>query len=295
MKCKICGCEEIDVIYSGPIKTGLLDGYTSKSYDVFQCKNCDVIWNEAQSEKAAEFYESEEYRKKIEGSSELQVYYEKHDKEVLDKLQMTGTEIFRDKIVADIGCAGGSFLDYLNGVAKNIIAVEPSRTYQKALKEKGYYAYQYGSDALKEWKEKVDVITSFDVIEHVSDPQLFVDEMYKLLNKKGIVIVGTPTDYPVLRKMLGKEFDKFIFQVQHPWVLSEKSLKLIFTRAGFQKIKIKKRQKYGLGNLLAWCNEGKPRGDIKFDFISESLDSTYKAEMANSPLGGEYLVVYAEK
>lgn len=293
MKCKICGCEEIKIIYRGPIKTGLLDGYTEKEYDVYQCEQCKVIWNLAQEEETSEFYESEEYRKRIEGNSYISTYYEKHDKEVLDKLKMTGTEIFRNSIVADIGCAGGSFLDFVSGVARQIVAIEPSRTYQKVLKEKGYYAYQYASEALKKWDNKCDVVTSFDVIEHVDSPTNFAKEVYELLRTGGLAVIGTPTDYAVLRKMLGNKFDKFIFQVQHPWVLSEESLSLIFKEAGFNDIRIEKKQKYGLGNLLAWLHEEKPRGDIKFDFISDTLDAAYKKEMGR--LGGEYLIIYATK
>lgn len=294
MQCKICGSENIKIIYNGPIKTGLLDGYTSRDYEVYQCADCNVIWNDAQMEETSEFYESEEYRKRIEGNSEIQTYYDKHDKEVLDKLQMTGTEIFRNRVVADIGCAGGSFLDYVSGAATDIVAVEPSRTYQAELSKKGYHAYQYASEAAKDWNNKVDVVTSFDVIEHVDSPQEFMNDVYSLLKEGGKTIIGTPTDYPVLRKLLGAEFDKFIFQVQHPWVLSKNSLELIFERAGFKNVQVKIKQKYGLGNLIAWCNEGRPRGDIKFDFISDSVDEAYKSEMARFDRG-EYLIVYATK
>ena len=294
IKCKLCNCDDVSVIYKGPIKTGLLDGYTHKDYEVYQCGKCETIWNEAYKDVADDFYESEEYRKRIEGDSEIATYHKKHDSEVLDKLNMTGTAIFRDKIVADIGCAAGSFLEFLHGVAKTIIAVEPSKKYRDYLTsiwEGGIYSY--ASDALPYWGNKVDVVTSFDVIEHVEDVQRFADEIYELCAPGGRCIIGTPTDYPVLRKMLGREFDKFIFQVQHPWVLSEKSFFALFKNAGFRNITIKTRQKYGLGNLLAWLNERKPRGDIKYDFISETIDAAYKAEMGK--YNAEYLVLYAEK
>ena len=291
--CKICGSERVEVIYDGPIKTGLLSGYTENNYPVYQCVACKTIWNHAQEELDNEFYESTEYRDRIEGNSEIETYYEKHDKEVLDKLNMTGTDIFRNKTVADIGCAGGSFLDFISGVTKDIVAIEPSRAYQKELHKKGYNALQYASEAMIDWKGKCDVITSFDVIEHVDDPKKFVQDMYELCSEDGMIICGTPTDYSVLRKMLGAEFDKFIFQVQHPWILSTESMKLIFEEAGFRNIEVKTRQKYGLGNLLSWLNERKARGDIKFDFISETIDLVYKAEMARN--GGEYIIVYARK
>jgi len=293
MKCKICGGNNIRVIYKGKIKTGLLDGYTGKDYEVYQCQECKTIFNLAYRDEMDDFYESEEYRKRIDGQSSAKIFYSKYDELTLDKLNITGTGIFRDKVVADIGCGGGAFLDFLSGVSSEIIAIEPSVVYQDVLKSKGYSSYQYAEEALKDYANKVDVVTSFDVIEHVEDPQKFVNEMAALCSDGGRIICGTPTDYPVLRNLLGEEFDKFIFQVQHPWVFSTKSMRLMFERAGFRNIEIKTMQKYGLGNLIAWLNERKPRGNISYDFISDAMNSSYMSEMGR--LNPEYIVVYAEK
>ena len=65
--------------------------------------------------------------------------------------------------MADIGCGCGAFLDYVHGVAKEIIAVEPSAAYRKIMDKKGFHTYPYASEARKDWKETVDVVTSFDV------------------------------------------------------------------------------------------------------------------------------------
>ena len=121
MKCQICGSDHSEIIYSGKIKTGLLDGYTDKDYDVFQCEDCRTIWNFGYKDyDVADFYESEEYRTRIENDTSIDAYCKKYDKEVLDKLTMTGTDIFRNKIVADIGCGGGSFIDFVGGGIKRV-------------------------------------------------------------------------------------------------------------------------------------------------------------------------------
>ena len=154
--------------------------------------------------------------------------------------------------------------------------------------------YSYSSEALKDWGGKIDVITGFDVIEHVYEPGDFVADIYELLVKGGKCVIGTPTDYPILREMLGDSFNKFLFQVPHPWIFSEKSLKKMFEDAGFSKVDIVVTQKYGLGNLLAWLNDKAPRGNITYPFISPALDALYKEEMAANGYG-EYITVYAEK
>lgn len=60
-------------------------------------------------------------------------------------------------------CGGGSFLDFVNTPSKSVIAIEPNENYYQVLKERGYFVYSYAANAMEEWMEKVNVITSFDV------------------------------------------------------------------------------------------------------------------------------------
>lgn len=293
MDCKLCKSNNVIKIYDGPIKTGLLDGYSKKNYPVYQCQNCKTIWNNAFEDYSKDYYKSTEYRSRIEADTTIEEYYRKHDVESLFKLKITGTDIFRNKIIADIGCGGGSFLDFLQGVCKKIIAIEPSEEYRKSL-EKKYCTYAFASDAIVDWDNKLDIVTSFDVIEHVSDPQSFLKDGYNLLKTGGKIIIGTPTDYPVLRELLGDIFNKFIFQIHHPWILSEKIMHDMAEEIGFSNIKVYTIQKYGLGNLICWLNEQKPKGHITYDFISKSLDELYKSEMVSKGFG-EYIVLEATK
>ncbi len=182
MKCKVCNSGNIKIIYQGKIRNGALKRYTNQTVNMYQCQSCDVIWHEPILE-TKEYYESQEYRKSLEGSSEELDFYKLHDKESLDKFRYTGTTIFRNKIVSDIGCGCGAFLDYVSGVANQVIAVEPSETYRKVMDKKGFYTYPYASYAMQDWEGKVDVITSFDVIEHVDDPIVFVKDVFKLLTR----------------------------------------------------------------------------------------------------------------
>ena len=259
MKCKICGSENTDIIYNDLIRDGGLGQFTKKPIKIFQCKDCDVIWHENKIDDVKKYYETEEYRKELEGSSEEEKFYELHDKETLDKLNYTGTTIFRNKIVADIGCGCGAFLDYINGVAKQIIAIEPSLKYRNIMIKKGFNAYAYAEEAKKNYKDKIDVITSFDVIEHVQSPESFIKDVYDLLTAGGKAIIGTPTDAPVMRSLLGKDYEKkLLFSTQHLWILSEKNLRIISEKCGFKNIDIKYYQRYGIDNMLGWLKDKEP-------------------------------------
>lgn len=297
MKCKICGHEKIAVIYNDYIRDGAVETLTENKYKMFQCEKCGVIWHDINEEVNAQFYQSAQYRLALEKDAAIGHYYELHDREVLEKLQYTGTDIFRNKIVADIGCGGGSFLDFVSGAAAKTIGIEPSSLYREQLVQKGHDTYAYASQANADYKGAVDVITSFDVIEHVDNPLDFLKDVYNLLkcDGKGYAVIGTPSDAPVMRELLGKVYEqKLLYSFQHPWILSEKSYKILCEKAGFSEIRIVQKQRYGMGNMISWLLYKKPAGHSSYDFISETLDGAYRNEIEKAGLA-DYLIAYLKK
>lgn len=292
MKCKICGSDKIEIVYKGKIRDGAYGHLTQESCIMYKCMNCEVIWHEHLDE--TEYYESKAYRLQVNGSDSVANFNQTADPANQFKFNITGMGIFRDKVVADIGCATGSFLDYLSNVANATIGIEPSETFLANVRANGHKAYSYTRDALSEWTGKCDVVTSFDVIEHVDDPMTFVKEAYQLLGKGGIFIIGTPTDYPILRELVGREFEEFWFRRQHPWILGEKTLWHLAREAGFSSTRIQYKQMYGMSNFLCWLNEHKPKGEPKMDLVTDALDLHWR-ERLETLKQTDYIVAYMEK
>lgn len=294
MKCKVCGGDKIKVAYKGLIRDGGLGKYTKEEVTMWQCKSCDVIWHDVLSD-TKKYYESKEYRNKLEGSSDAEIFYKFHDKETFNKLQYTGTDCFRHKTMADIGCGAGAFLDFLSGVCEVAIGIEPSETYRQIMNEKGYQTYAYADEAIVDWQGKVDVVTSFDVIEHVEEPVQFLKDINMLLSKTGGAIIGTPTDAPVMRQMLGNIYEqKLLFSTQHLWVFSEKNLKMMAKEAGFEQIEVLYYQRYGLSNFIGWIKEQRAYGELDYSFISDTMDAVWKSELSRQGLS-DYIVLYLKK
>ncbi len=149
--------------------------------------------------------------------------------------------------------------------------------------------FSYSRDALKDYKGKIDVIVSFDVIEHIQDPKLFVWEIYELLKKGGKAIIGTPTDAPVMRELLGSDYESFLFSTQHPWVLGEGSFDVIAKFCGIDNYVCKYYQRYGLGNFVYWMKNKCPGRHKEYSFISKGLDELWKANLEEKGLS-DYIV-----
>lgn len=292
MKCKVCGSDSVRVGYQGPIRDGVFGQKSKCEYEIFECGSCGVFWHDIYED--ATYYESEEYRIRLEKSSDIGDYYRLHDAEVLEKLSYTGTAVFRDRVVADVGCAGGSFLDFVRGSAAKVIAVEPSAIYRKHLSDRGYETFAYQREALDKYVGILDVVTSFDVIEHTADPLEFAREQFSLLKDDGTAICGTPSSMPAPRKLLPEVYEPFLFSVQHPWGFSEQALALVFQKAGFQRVNVQKVQRYGLANLLHWLKFHAPKGHMDNETVTPTADYAWRNEM--NALGlNDYFVVKAEK
>jgi 2-polyprenyl-3-methyl-5-hydroxy-6-metoxy-1,4-benzoquinol methylase len=87
---------------------------------------------------------------------------------------------------------------------------------------------------LNEIPEKFDVITSFNVLEHVVDPIALVSEMRDHLNPGGLVAVTTPNPGCVQARIKGLQKWGMISPPHHINIFSREALELTLGNAGFE-------------------------------------------------------------
>lgn len=87
MECKICGSKNSEVVYKGIIRDGRFGNYTKEDVEIYKCSQCGARCHENCS--SSELYESSEYRQKM--GEKITDYEVLHDREVLDKLNYTGS------------------------------------------------------------------------------------------------------------------------------------------------------------------------------------------------------------
>lgn len=290
--CQICGNTESSLIYNGPIRLGRFSNISSESYSLYKCIYCEAIALPNLIEDMAEYYENETYRQEVDAGAELNDFHSLHDGEQLKHLSITGTSIFRNKIIADIGCGAGSFLDLVSGQAQNALAIEPATKFRNALEDKGYITYPYVKDALKDYQEKVDIAVSFSVIEHIEEPLTFLKEIRMLLGNNGKLIVSTPNAHDLLLESLPEDYPQFFYRKAHLWYFNPQALKNILEMAGYKDIKIIPYHRFGLGNFIAWIKNKSPKGNIKMDFITPAMENIWKTELERT-LKCDYLFAEA--
>jgi len=182
----------------------------------------------------------------------------------------------RNKVVAEIGAAGGSYLDQICGATASNIAVEPCSIYHDSLISRGYNVFSYSADAHEKFVGKVDVAVSLQVIEHVRNPRSFLSDILPLLSADGTLLISTPNRHDILMNLLPDLFPSFFYRAAHRWYFTAETLAECAHLAGFSVERTQFVHRYGMSNTLAWLRDNKPTGHVRLPGIDQLTDGFWK-------------------
>ena len=249
---------------------------------VARCGGCDVDRLDETVNIAASAYESDNYRIAMEQGLGVDDFFSHADPVQIFNLSAFWPLNLRGKVIADIGCAAGSFLSHVSGLAGKIIAVEPTERYHKSLRQRGYDVFSYADDALITYKGGVDVAVTFQVIEHVKNPRAFLTEIAELLKPGGLLIIATPNRDDILMKLLPEEFPSFFYRTAHRWYFDRLSLIHCVKAAGLLVESERYLQTYGMSNALLWMKERRPSGNTRLPGVNDVADKLWHAYLEAS-------------
>lgn len=153
--------------------------------------------------------------------------------ELLDKF-----EPFRktNKII-DIGCGIGYFLEEAKKRGWEVYGTELSEKSAEICNSKGISTYHGFLDSENYVPEMFDVITSFEVIEHINYPLKELNHFNKILRQGGLVYITTPNFNSLLRYRLKEKYN-IISYPEHLSYYTPKTLTQVFQICGFSRLKI---------------------------------------------------------
>lgn len=287
--CEICENTGWKVQYKGKVRDGAFGNLTNGDCVVAKCSLCGIERLNEAACKNDEIYETDKYRRLLEEPLDAAGFMAEHDVQQLRNLTVLWPESLRYKVIADIGCGAGSFLDHISGLAREVIAVEPCLAYHDSLKERGYTVYSYAKDIGQEWCGKIDFSFCFSVIEHIENPKIFLSEIRELLAPEGKLIVSTPNCHDILMDLKGEEYKRFFYRTVHRWYFDMDSFKICANKAGLQVLDTYCVHRFGLSNAMAWVRDGKPTGSKSLPHLeSVLLDNVWKNYL-ESHGRGDYL------
>jgi SAM-dependent methyltransferase len=274
------------------IRLGRFGDLSEEELELRRCTGCGLVALPARAHPDQGWYQSGEYRAQVGEEADPDSFCRLHDPEQTARLALIGLERFRDKVVVDLGCGGGSFLDAVSGLAREIIAVEPDLSFRPGLVKRGYRVYPQAAEALAEQKGRIDLAVSFATLEHLAEPLAFLKEIRELLKPGGELFLTTPNLDDALLAALPEDYPAFFFRQAHLWYFNPSSLARALEKAGFSGVEIKGQQRFGLGNFLAWLKHRRPRGEAEYDFVTPAVDRVWRTELERT-LRSDFLLARA--
>lgn len=222
IKCNLCGSNSKNELF---FKNG---------FRIVQCSNCGLVFVDPQpeEEEISQFYN--EHQK---------FYMSRYPKKIKSKLRDAKREINRIKKIIkhkneisllDIGCSCGFLLKVAQDNdwdASGIDICEWEIEY--ARKEFGVNAEVRNFPGSDLPERKFDVITMFDLIEHLTEPLKGLRECFTLFRDEGILIIGSPDFGHPKAKKEGRNWGH-LKPPEHLFYFSITTLKSLAEKAGFK-------------------------------------------------------------
>jgi 2-polyprenyl-3-methyl-5-hydroxy-6-metoxy-1,4-benzoquinol methylase len=247
--CPACGENDFEVLFESnmePDDFNVLFNYSMEAHDAqedvegylipgkewgrhVRCKNCHLIYMNPMEKvgKTNEYY----YKAKNTHAPTIRECYLKTAKSQVRLIQKyaSGTNLL------DIGCAQGFFLFSASKVGYTTKGIEISQDAAAyATKEFGLDVEAKPFEELWFSESSFDVVTLWQVLEHVPYPLMVLKEVYRILKPGGLVVASTPNIESIPAKILRKKW--WDIKRLHINQFTTKTLMDILYNAGFKKI-----------------------------------------------------------
>ena len=145
--------------------------------------------------------------------------------------------------ILDVGCAFGLFLVAARSRGWNVFGVDVSKNAVDHAKKEYELKVFLGTLEQAKFNDGLfDVVTAWDVIEHVTDPDAFLSEVNRVLKQNGIFALRTPNADSLFLKIVkmvnmtvGDYFAKVGPRfVHHKYLFTLPSLKALLWKKGFK-------------------------------------------------------------
>lgn len=204
---------------------------------MIRCNHCDIVFIHPQPVRSRIaknnklLYESERL---------LLAYFNKKEEltrraekciEFLSKYKKNGK-------VLDIGCSYGFYLNTFKERGYNSIGIDTSKKAVNYAKRQFRLRVLAGDFETHVFNSKsFEIITLFDVIEHLPKPQIAISKINNILKENGIIVIQTPNIRSIISRLTGLKWFWLLIP-QHLFLYSVKSLKFLLENNGFSVIKV---------------------------------------------------------
>lgn len=284
--CPLCSATTFTVVYPANFPPELSTEFLTKVYrsssdqalfeQVARCTECGLVYLNPRlsAERIIEAYAGGEDQAFIKQDAMRIRTFVEALKELARKYQM---KLSPETRVLDVGCAGGAFLRAARQVGLTPVGVEPSRWLSAYARTEHGLDVRSGTLAEQRFEPgSFDLITLWDVIEHLPEPGQELDHIHTLLKPEGLLVVNYPDFGSLPAKLLGRKWP-FLLSV-HLLYYTPETMRRELKKHGFEVLSITRHwQTLELGYVLE-------RASHYFSFFGVVKKLVEKLGLASLPL-----------
>lgn len=271
MQCNICGNHKMALFHKG-----VRDNH---NIDVYKCAQCGLL-QLSQTVVDRNHYEDGKMRQNqymaVNDSYGEETWELWRQETMQDDIRRESflRELCNGKNVLDFGCGNGGFMANISSSVKKIVGIELDLNARKKLKEEGFEVDSDIENIGGSW----DVITLFQVIEHLDEPRKWLKHFLGYLKGGGYLVIETPNADDALISLYNNEaFMDFTFWSEHLMLYNSDNLEKLMSECGYEAVDNSQIQRYPLSNHLFWLSNNRPGGHMKWDiFNGKELNIFYE-------------------
>jgi 2-polyprenyl-3-methyl-5-hydroxy-6-metoxy-1,4-benzoquinol methylase len=135
----------------------------------------------------------------------------------------------------DVGCAAGFCMKVLSDMGFDVYGVEPSHAIARHAEERfGFGTVHVGTiETCQHPPDTFDLITMWDVVEHVVDPRALLTKARELLKPGGVLVLETQNIDSAFARLLGRRWHHYKHS-EHIYHFTPETVGALLTSIGFE-------------------------------------------------------------
>jgi SAM-dependent methyltransferase len=216
-----------------------------KEYTLVRCPSCSLVWL-SNPPRASEMHlhYTEAYHRLISAGGDSIVRW-RFRKKAISLYKQSGT-------LLDLGCSSGSFLEFMRSESWRLYGIEMSEEAAKTANAKSGAEVFVGNILDAPFpREYFDVITCFDVLEHLYEPRKVMARIGEWLRPGGIFYVLVPNVDCAEGRVFGSYWHGLELP-RHLFHYSPASLEFLAESVGLHKVSLETRRNPAVGTSLRY-------------------------------------------
>lgn len=243
--CPLCQSEEIKLHKKGTINPytistddfKITDSHYGSLWNFSKCQKCGFVFFNpyVPEEDILEFYsqlEDTEYSAEADNRAKNFTTILRRVEKLREKFNPQNNKLL------DVGAASGIFLDLARQDGYETEGIEPSGYLVSDAKAR--YGLELFKGTVEEFQteNKYSVITLLDIIEHLVNPDGFMEHVDRLMAENGILVLVTPDVNSLAARVMGKRW--WHYRIAHINFFNLSAIRFLLEKHGYQIVLKKK-------------------------------------------------------